>query len=286
MIKNPATRIVAAVVLLGGLTAAPLLDNNEATDLPALAPLPVKPPRFHIERRRGQLLLSGHTASLRHEQDLLQVAKSSYPLHPIVTDFEPLGIVPDYWADMTLQILYLLAETSYADATILVGQFTIRSVIVDALGWQNRLDAVRKALPANVAVDTDALLIDRKVSVSEVCAEAFAAFDSGPINFEESSAEFRSSAYPRLDRVIAIANACGVAQISITGHTDSSGSTVWNERLSLRRAAAVGDYLVNGGIERDRLNVAGVGSTVPVADNSTRYGRSLNRRIEITLSVN
>jgi outer membrane protein OmpA-like peptidoglycan-associated protein len=46
----------------------------------------------------------------------------------------------------------------------------------------------------------------------------------------------------------------------------------------------VGDYIVDGGVERARLLVAGAGSSAPIADDSTRYGRSLNRRIEIKLS--
>ena len=283
MIKKSATRIVAAVILVGGLAVSPLLDNSESTDT-AIAALASQPPLFQIRWQRGELVLSGHTSSLRHEQDLLQIAKSSYPEDPVITNFRPLGIVPPYWEDMTTQVLYLLAESASAQAELSTNEIRIRGITVDHFSWQSHLDALKKTLPPHLSMVTDTLPVDVSVSVGEVCTRAFAAFESGAVNFEESSTFFRSSAYPRLDRVIALANACGNSEISITGHTDSSGNNLWNQRLSLQRANAVGDYIVSGGVDRARLQVAGAGSSAPIADDSTRYGRSLNRRIEISLT--
>jgi len=239
-------------------------------------------PAFQINWHHGGLVLAGHTLSLQHEQNLLQVAASSFPGSQVITDFEPLGIVPDYWGDTTIQILYLLAETDSSHADLSTDRIIIRAVISDELGWQNRLHALKKAFPDNVLISVNTVVIDTTVSVWEVCERAFAAFDAGPINFEESSAELRSSAYPRLDRVIAFASACMDSSIEIIGHTDASGFESWNQTLSLRRANAVGDYIVRGGIHRARLIVSGAGSANPVADDGTHYGRSLNRRIEIT----
>lgn len=243
-------------------------------------------PRFHVQWRQGELALTGHTSSERHEQDLLQVADSSYPGNQVFTDFRALGIVPDYWAGTTTQILYLLAETASAEAILTAGELTIRSVVIDELGWQSRHEAIRKTLPPEISVSTDALLIDGTVSVANMCEQAFAKFESGPINFEESSSEFRSSAHPRLDRVVALARACRDSHVVITGHTDATGNEVLNQRLSLQRANAVADYIAKGGIDHTRLKAKGVGSAVPIADDATRYGRSLNRRIEIVLSSN
>ena len=159
-------------------------------------------------------------------------------------------------------------------------------MIASDLSWQSRLDALRKALPANISISVDTVLVDPAISVAAVCERAFESFDTGPINFEESSTEFRSSAYPRLDRLIALANACEASRISITGHTDASGNEAWNRQLSVKRANAVGDYIATGGISATRLKISGMGSAEPIADDSTRYGRSLNRRIEIALSGN
>jgi len=283
VIKNSAARKVAAVILVGGLAISPLLDDNELNDS-SIAPLAPLSPQFQFLWQRGELTLSGHTTSLQHERELLQVAQFSYPEDPVITHFRPLGITPPYWEDMTVQVLYLLAESASAQAELSADEIRIRGITVDHSGWQSRLKALKKALPPHVSVTVDILPVDPTVSVAEVCMRAFGTFESGAISFDESSTNFRSSAYPRLDRVIALANACRNSEISITGYTDSSGNASWNQRLSLQRANAVGDYIVDGGVERARLLVAGAGSSAPIADDRTRYGRSLNRRIEIKLT--
>jgi len=67
----------------------------------------------------------------------------------------------------------------------------------------------------------------------------------------------------------------------VEGHTDSVGSDAYNQRLSERRANAVKEVLVNQyGIDPSRVGSAGYGKTHPIADNSTKEGRALNRRVE------
>jgi OOP family OmpA-OmpF porin len=65
------------------------------------------------------------------------------------------------------------------------------------------------------------------------------------------------------------------------GHTDSVGSTTYNEKLSLRRADAVKAYLVSKGLEPARLYTEGKGETQPIADNTTAEGRAKNRLVTI-----
>lgn len=284
MIKKPAARTLAAIVLLAGLVIASQLDTDEPLESPHVAATPLQSPIFEINWHRGGLALSGHTLSAKHEQNLLQVATSSYRGAPIATDFRPLGVVPEHWSDMTVQVLYLLARTESSHARLAVDAVAVRGVTGDELGWNSRLEALKLALPISVSLTTDTLVVEHDVRAADMCAHAFATFDAGPINFLESGTEFRSSAYPRMDRVIALARACEHSSIAVTGHTDASGSESWNQRLSLQRANAVGDYLARGGIDRPRLVIAGMGASMPIADNKTRYGRSHNRRIEITLT--
>jgi len=284
VIKRPAAKLAAIVLVVGGLALAPLLDDDGAAEEPHSSAIVVPPARFEIRRRDGELTLTGHTASATHEQDLLQVAASSYPDVVVSDRFEPLGIVPEHWTDTTVQLVYLLAESASADATLSQNNVVIRSVTVDELGWRNRLQAMKKVLPSDVSVLAKSLTVEASPNIRTICARAFESFESGPINFEESSASFRSSAYPRLDRIVALARTCNESKIAITGHTDASGDDTWNRRLSLKRAQVVAEYLVAGGVVQTRLAVVGAGSTAPIADNQTRYGRSLNRRIDIVLS--
>jgi outer membrane protein OmpA-like peptidoglycan-associated protein len=74
--------------------------------------------------------------------------------------------------------------------------------------------------------------------------------------------------------------------ITVEGHTDSTGSAEHNQKLSGRRADAVRDLLVEGGVPAARLSVKGYGETDPIADNSTAEGRQANRRVQLEIRPN
>ena len=76
-----------------------------------------------------------------------------------------------------------------------------------------------------------------------------------------------------------------VVDIDVIGHTDSDGSEEYNQALSIRRANAVKDFMVSEGIDASIIDVSGKGELSPVADNRTREGRALNRRVEIHVGV-
>jgi outer membrane protein OmpA-like peptidoglycan-associated protein len=70
--------------------------------------------------------------------------------------------------------------------------------------------------------------------------------------------------------------------IEIEGHTDNTGDETYNERLGLKRAEAVRDYLYQtNGIPLHAISVFSFGESNPIADNSTREGRAQNRRVVI-----
>lgn len=73
-------------------------------------------------------------------------------------------------------------------------------------------------------------------------------------------------------------------QVTVVGHTDSTGSDAINGPLSLSRADAVRDYLASRGVDASRIVVQGRGSHEPVASNDTDAGRASNRRVEIFLA--
>ena len=66
----------------------------------------------------------------------------------------------------------------------------------------------------------------------------------------------------------------------IEGHTDSDGQEKSNSALSEKRAAAVKEALTDLGIDPSRLQVKGLGESVPVSDNKTPEGKANNRRVE------
>jgi len=100
--------------------------------------------------------------------------------------------------------------------------------------------------------------------------------------FDYNKAVIKKSARPTLDEVANVLTAVdnADAKIVIKGYADSTGSERYNESLSNKRAQAVREYLMNRGIKSNRLATKALGSTNPVAENTTAEGRAKNRRVE------
>jgi outer membrane protein OmpA-like peptidoglycan-associated protein len=91
--------------------------------------------------------------------------------------------------------------------------------------------------------------------------------------------------YAVLSKVQRAIRAFGEPDVIIGGHTDSTGPEPLNEHLSQQRAEAVRQYLVaNGILPFDKIISVGYGSMRPLASNSTKEGRAINRRIDVTIS--
>ncbi len=74
--------------------------------------------------------------------------------------------------------------------------------------------------------------------------------------------------------------------IEIQGHTDSKGSTKYNQSLSVRRASAVSAHLSDHGVVPSRLALKGFGESAPKYSNDTEDGRAQNRRVEFLIYAN
>lgn len=105
----------------------------------------------------------------------------------------------------------------------------------------------------------------------------------GNITFDTGRAEVRSEFYPVLNSVGQVLNEFNKTRITVSGHTDSTGSAELNQTLSERRAGSVKSYLVNQGIPNQRINAYGYGYRQPIASNDTAQGRQQNRRVELQL---
>ena len=93
----------------------------------------------------------------------------------------------------------------------------------------------------------------------------------------------QKKSYTQLSNVAAILKSDNTLRLHVTGHTDNTGSDAVNDALSAKRAIAVKEYLINQGIEGERITTLGMGSSQPIADNATAAGRSKNRRVEMTI---
>jgi OOP family OmpA-OmpF porin len=103
------------------------------------------------------------------------------------------------------------------------------------------------------------------------------------VNFDFDKADIRPESIPILLNAVQILSANPDIKIEVQGYTDNLGSDSYNQRLSLKRAEAVKNYLAAKGINQNRITTASYGKSKPVADNNTAEGRALNRRIEFKI---
>ena len=103
------------------------------------------------------------------------------------------------------------------------------------------------------------------------------------VTFDFAKYDLKPQFYPALNTVAATLKEYNQTIVEVSGHTDSIGSDAANQTLSERRANAVAGYLMGQGVQRERLEIVGMGERYPVASNDTDSGRALNRRVEIRL---
>jgi len=108
---------------------------------------------------------------------------------------------------------------------------------------------------------------------------------STPIMFEVNKTVIHKSSYPTLIEAADKLNAEKDSYIIVDGYTDATGTKTYNKKLSLRRARAVKQHLVNMGISPKRIKIVGHGEDSPAATNDTQEGRMQNRRAVMHLTV-
>lgn len=110
-------------------------------------------------------------------------------------------------------------------------------------------------------------------------------FDSG-ILFDVGKADLRPVSMTDVQKMAATLQKYPDTNVLIEGHTDNTGTDAINLPLSERRAQAVANYTATQGVDASRISTKGLGSSDPVADNTTEEGKQANRRVEIAIFAN
>lgn len=166
------------------------------------------------------------------------------------------------------------SETEEAKASEELARFEADQSRLQAEEAKRERDATQQRL----YVSLSAILETRREARGLIVNLSDVLFDSG-------QATLKSGAREKLSKLAGILVAYpGVYRIEIEGHTDSVGSDERNLKLSQGRAESVRAYLMQGGVQSDRLMAAhGFGESKPVASNETASGRQVNRRVEIII---
>ena len=122
-----------------------------------------------------------------------------------------------------------------------------------------------------------------QVEVERVREDLLKLTVANEVSFDVDSAVVKPTFQPTLVKVAEVLTRYQDNQVTIVGHTDSTGSETHNQSLSQRRAAAVLAELERLGVPASRLQAIGRGESQPRASNDTAAGREQNRRVEILL---
>ena len=136
-------------------------------------------------------------------------------------------------------------------------------------------------LPKDFAPLEEVEIQTDKIVAIEKTQEKFRQLDFSNITFEKSSSALTGIAQQTLNSAAKALIENPSVNISVEGHTDSSGNPELNLDISKQRAKSVFEYLVNAGVEATRIEANGFGDQFPIAPNETEAGRIKNRRIEI-----
>jgi outer membrane protein OmpA-like peptidoglycan-associated protein len=155
----------------------------------------------------------------------------------------------------------------------------------DAAIAYNAADAARRA-EAESSADAARQAADLQRQIDELQAEVTdrgLVLTLGDVLFTTGSAELQGGASNRLNKLVTFLNEYPERRVLIEGHTDSVGSSEYNQGLSQRRSESVKYYLTQQGIATQRISTSGMGKDQPVASNDSAAGRQQNRRVEIII---
>lgn len=134
-------------------------------------------------------------------------------------------------------------------------------------------------------------VIDSEICIMEHYMESFKIdsqktsqhFVLDDVFFDFDKATLQKRSYTSLYKIVAMLKENPQKQIELSGHTDSVGDDHYNLKLSDRRAASVRNFIIENGIDPNRISSIGYGETKPRETNDTEEGRDLNRRTEMVV---
>ncbi len=106
------------------------------------------------------------------------------------------------------------------------------------------------------------------------------------VRFQFGKSELTEESAATLDRTSAVLRNYPDYNVTLAGHTDSTGPDEVNLELSRARAQEVKNYMVERGVDANRLVVEGAGEDEPIAGNDTVEGRATNRRVQVLVIYN
>ncbi len=235
-------------------------------------------PYFHARRMDDGIVIEGSLIPAEANR-VYGVVDALGPSVPVSREVDTDGVADAAWTESLPDAIRLLA------ARVLDPEISVRDGVVTVGGRVPTEEVRAGVIERFVELFPGFEIVDElEVRPHETREELQRGLDqfvaSRVVEFEFDSDALTPRGRETIAEVAQTLRAMPGARIEISGHTDSSGDDDFNMELSLRRADAVRDYLVELGLSAGRFETDGFGETRPIADNETEEGRQRNRRTE------
>jgi len=274
--------IIACVGLLAGCAAS------------------IPPPELVNARQAYERASAGQAAQLvpaelHKAQEALAIAEKSFKDDPESFRTRDLAYVADRKAKLAEALATTAAEnaaTAKANKDYQATQTEIVKTTKEDLAASERnaeVKAVQLAAEQKARLDAENRAAVAQADLAKLAAVKEEARGlvitlSGSVLFASGKSALLPAAQNRLNQVADALMATKERKLTVEGHTDSQGSSSYNQVLSQQRADAVRSYLISRGYPSDLIQAQGIGEDRPVADNANAEGRANNRRVEIIVS--
>ena len=218
----------------------------------------------------GQIALSGMLPSAAFAAYAGKIASGAM--------LDGIEVAPGAPADMQINVITGLQALGQLQSGLLAYENGKWTLVGDALDAATA-DEVRARI-RSLKNGADWKLDIALVPGLQICRKAIAEFASTrTILFAPASARLTEESRQNVEQLAQSLKRCPDAKVYVSGHTDSDGPADANMALSVARAEAVVNTLIDAGVDFRRLYAIGYGETMPIASNDTREGKAQNRRI-------
>lgn len=228
----------------------------------------------------AKVTVSGTVPDEAARAAVLGKLRELYGAANVVDRLEVGGVVPPpNWTEYMTKLLGPnLKQVSKGQVSVNGTQVAIRGKVANEAQRQQVVSDMAMALNPTYSIDNALVVADGggQTVLDDTLSNRVVEFESG-------SATLTPRGRAILDEMIVAIKQIGTPRLQVIGHTDSTGHRLANVGLSLARAGAVRDYLIEHAVPGESLHAVGAGPDHPVATNDTAEGRAKNRRIEFRL---
>lgn len=244
--------------------------------------VPLDEPDISVVRENNTISLTGTLPNSEAMQSIMTALSDHYDVTQIDNTIKISDSVGEaVWLDELNELLPSLKSLESARVTVKNGTLILSGSAASAEIAQEQ-DLATEAVSRVLNVKNEIVILEvEPESRAQKLQQDLAGIDLKSILFESNSADINPVSLDVLNQLAETLKQFTDYPVVIAGHTDATGDDQWNQYLSQLRANAVRDYLIDLGIDKDRLSAIGYGESKPIATNSTRSGRALNRRIEV-----